>query len=145
MSFDDPFAEGQKTPAVSLKDVPVGGEVKLHVTGPARKVQSREFETGQLAYWDEARTQPKYSAVLPVQLNGEDRALWAQMPSALFAAISAAQAQAGQRIDDGGTLTLKRLPDTPNAKNPRLHPQKQWVAKYEPPAVDAFGDDQPPF
>src|SRR5882724_10802282 len=107
MSNEDPFAN-VKRPAVSFKDVPVGGIVTILIAAPAAKVQSRDFETGEPDHWDDARTQPKYSAVVNGTVDGEDRALWAQIPSALFAAIAEAQQKAGQKIDTGGTLRIKR-------------------------------------
>lgn len=147
MSYEDPFASAVKVPSVSWRDVQVGQTVTMVVSGPAKKVQSRDFETGQPAYWDEARTQPKYSAVVNGTVDGEDRAIWAQIPSALFAAIGKAQADAGAKIDAGGTLRIQRTEDKPNAKNPRLNPAKQFIAKYEPPKADPFGssDDEIPF
>lgn len=149
MSFDDPFAGAEKAPSVKWGEVPVGGVVKFHVDEPAKLVQSRDFETGEPAFWDDARTQPKMAAVLNGTVDGERRSIWAQKPSALFAAIGEAQSKAGERIDAGGVLYVKRLDDKPNAKNPRLKPQHQFTAKYEAPAKDAFGsdseDEQIPF
>lgn len=147
MTNDDPFASVSR-PAVSFKDSKIGDTVTLIVSDPASKVHSRDFETGEPAYWDDARTQAKYSAVVNGTIDGEEKALWAQMPSALFAAIAEAQKQAGQKIDAGGTLRIKYIGDKPNSKNARLKPAKQFAAIYEPPVADAFAapdDDEPPF
>lgn len=148
MSYDaDPFAGAVKVPAVSFKGKTVGATVTMTVSGPAKLVQTRDFETGQPAFWDEAQTQPKMAAVVNGTVDGEEMALWATKPSAMFTAIAEAQAKAGQRIDAGGTLRIKYTGDKPNAKNPRLNAAKQYAAQYEPPAADAFAgdDEQPPF
>lgn len=145
MTDIDPFAGGVKVAALSFKDQPVGATVIMQVTGPAKLVQSRDFETGEPAYWDEAHTQPKMSAVVNGTVDGEERALWAQKPSAMFTAIAEAQTKAGERIAAGGTLKIKYTGDKPNAKNPRLNAAKQYAAIYEPPAAGAFDTDEPPF
>jgi hypothetical protein len=135
-----------KRPAVSFKDTAIGEVVTMLVAEPASKVHSRDYESGEPAYWDDARTQPKYAAVVNGSIDGEDVSLWAQMPSALFAAIADAQVKAGQKIDTGGTLRVKYTGDKPNSKNPRLKPAKQFAAEYVPPVADAFAaDDEPPF
>ena len=141
MTGEDPFAT-LKVPSVSWRDVPVGGIISMVVTRAASKTQSRDYETNQPSYWDDAKTQPKYSAVVNGIVYGEERSIWAQIPSSLFAAISDAQKASGQRIDVGGTLLIRRLEDKPNMKNPKLNAAKQFAAKYEPPAV---GSDEPPF
>lgn len=143
MSNEDPFAEGVKSPALSWTTVAVGQVIKITVTEAPTKVHSRDFTTGQPAYWDEAKTQPKYSAVFKGTVNGEERSIWAQMPSALFRAISEAQKNAGVKIGVGGELLVKRLNDEPN-KNPKLNASHQFAAKYDPPADTGFGDE-PPF
>jgi hypothetical protein len=143
VSVDDPFADSDKTPSLSLKDVPVGGTVTINVTAKPNLAQQRDFETGQPATWPDSGD-AKMAVVINGTVNGDERALWCPKPSALFAAVGKAQSEAGALIDAGGVLTLKRLADQP-AKNPRFT-RKDWAAKYEVPAVDAFGDDdEPPF
>ena len=155
--YADPFEGGTSVPSLSFKDAPVGTTYTGTITEPASLVQSRDYETGEPAFWDVEQKQPKMSAVLRLavkELDGEERSVWAQKPSALFAALADAQRAAGARFEAGGTLAIKYTGDKPNAKNPRLNPAKQYAARYTPPAAaDPFGgqlgatqiDDAPPF
>ena len=136
----DPFEGGTSVPSLSFKDAPVGTTYTGTITEAASLVQSRDYETGEPAFWDDARTQPKMSAVLRLEVDGEERSLWAQKPSAMFAALAEAQKAAGSRFEVGGTLAVKYTGDKPNAKNPRLNPAKQYAARYTPPKpADPFG------
>jgi hypothetical protein len=138
---DDAFG-ATKTPSLSWKGVPVGTVFTLEVLGPAKILHSRDFETGQPAYWNGDPNTPKLSAVVNVRvLSGphslqEERSVWAQRPSALYAAIAEAQKTAGAKLAAGGTLHLKFSGETPH-ENKRYSPIKQYQAKYEPP-VDGF-------
>lgn len=129
----DPFAD-DKAPALSFKDMPVGTAYVGTVTGLPKPVQSREFETGLPAVWPDGN--PKMSVVINLDVDDEPRSLWAPKPSAMFAAIVAAQKAAGVRITLGGTLTVTYSGDKPNATNPRLNPAKQYTVVYVPPADD---------
>ncbi len=141
----DPFAGSQSNPAVSFKDATVGTTYTGTVIEGPKLVQSRDYETGEPAAWPDGN--PKMSVVIVLDIDGETRSLWAAKPSALFAALGAAQGKAGARITEGGTLAVRYTGDVPNAKNPRLNPAKQYEAKYTPPAApDAFaasGDSAP--
>jgi hypothetical protein len=141
----DPFEAAERVPAVTFKDKPKSTSYTVTVRGNAEKVQGRDFETGELAVWKnkDGSTSPKYSAVIPVTMeDGEDRALWAVIPSAMFAALQEARKQAGNKpFEKGGKLTVQYYDDKPNEKNPRLNPAKQYRARYEPPApADVFAD-----
>jgi hypothetical protein len=162
----DPFAAPARVPTVTFDQAPVGTTYKLRTLGPAEKVQGKDFETGEPAVWKnkDGSTSPKYSAVVRVEVvdgagrmpDGEERAIWAVIPSAMFAALQDALAKAGKgvRFAEGGELVVRYSGDKPNEKNPRLNPAKQYQAKYTPPvaaaAPDPFGgsgttDDQPPW
>lgn len=132
--YDDPFAPSKSAPAVSFKDKPIGTKYVMRVRELPELVQSRDFETGEKATWDDGN--PKMSVVTGVDINGEEMSLWAPKPSAMFQAIVDAQEQAGARIAVGGTLTVEYIGDKPNEKNPRLNPAKQYRAHYSAP--DAF-------
>jgi hypothetical protein len=80
------------------------------------------------------------SVVLVLSIDDEERSVWAQKPSALFAAIGEAQKAAGKRIEVGGVLAIKYTGDKPNEKNPRLNPAKQYAARYTPPAATPTAD-----
>jgi len=143
---DDPFSGGTKTPALSWKGLPVGSYFTLKVLEPAKLLQSRDFETNERAYWDKAQTEPIMSAVVNVTVMvgphsvGEDRSVWAQKPSNLFAAIAEAQKQAGARIDTGGLLHIQFTGEVPH-KNPKMSATKQYLAKYDPPVQQPQAPD----
>jgi len=128
---NDPFAGGDTVPSISFKDAPVGATITGIVTVAPSLVQSRDFDTGQPAFWPD--NNPKMSVVTRLVLpNGEERGLWAAKPSAMFAAIAAAQKAAGALIAVGGTLTVTLTGFKP-AENTRLSPQKLYGVTYVPP------------
>lgn len=135
---NDPFSTSS-APSLSFKGAPIGTSYTVEVTEGASLVQSRDYETGDPAFWPDGN--PKMSAVLKGTVDGEERSVWAAKPSALFAAIAAAQKTAGQQIAPGGTLVITYTGDKPNAKNPRLNPAKQYSATYTPP--NAFAGEAP--
>ena len=134
----DPLAGGDKAPAVSFKNAPVGTVVVLNVTSTAKLVQQRDFESGELATWKDGN--PRMAVVINGTVDGEEHSLWAPKPSAMFAALVEAQKAAGQRIGPGGKLSVKYTGDKPN-DNPRLKAQRLYAAKYEAP--DPFADATP--
>jgi hypothetical protein len=141
---NDPFSGGVRIPSLSWKALPIGSTFTLQVLEGAKLLQSRNFETNEPAYWDDEKQNPVMSAVVNVRVLtgphsvGEDRSIWAQKPSDLFAAIAAAQQAAGTQIAPGGTLHLRFIGETPH-KDKRYSPIKNYAAKYDPPtASDAF-------
>lgn len=144
----DPFAGGEKSPSLSWRGLPIGSAFTLRVLEPAKLLQSRDFTTQELAFWDEAKTQPKMAAVVNVEVLrgphsvGEKRSVWAQRPSAIFTAIADAQSESRAKIDAGGILHLRFVGETKH-QDPRMNPIKNYQAKYEPPVVDAFTSPQP--
>jgi hypothetical protein len=143
--FEDPFSGGVKTPALSFKDVKVGGEFILRVTEPATLVQGRDYDTSQPAYWDEEKTQPKMCAVITGRVIngpnsvGEHRSVWAKKPSSLFVAIAEAQAKAGVRIAKDGILHIKFAGETKH-ENKRFNAIKNYTAEYTAP--DPLSSDE---
>lgn len=158
----DPFAgSGESVPTLSFADAAVGTTYEGILQGPAEKVQGKEFGTDEPAVWrnKDGTTSPKYSAVLRLKLtdSGEERSLWAVIPSAMFAALKDAQTKAGKAFEEGGKLSV-RFTGTEPASRPGLAAKKLYAAKYEPPAPkDVFatgdapsgtwtkGDDTPPW
>ena len=63
---DDPFLGGEKVPSLSWRNLPHGSTFTLEVLEPAKKLQSRDYDTGKPDFWDEERTQPVWSAVINV-------------------------------------------------------------------------------
>lgn len=146
--YDDPFAGADKVPSISFKDAPVGTTYEGVVTEAPKLVQSRDFNTGEPAFWPAKPGEapnPKMSVVIRLLLEGgEERSLWAQKPSAMFAAIGEAQKQAGQRIDVGGTLAVKftgeKAHTDPEKIRKNLPAQKLYAARYTPPAAKPAED-----
>lgn len=137
-TYNDPFAS-TGAPSVSFNNMPVGTSYTGTILELPAMVQARDFETGNPATWPDGN--PKMTVVTKLSVGGEERALWAPKPSAMFAAISDAQKAAGAALAIGGTLTVTYVGDKPNATNPRLNPAKQYQAVYQPP--NAFVDDTP--
>lgn len=148
----DPLEGGVRIPSLSWKALPVGTVFTCEVLEPAKLLQSRDYESNQPKFWDEAKTQPVMAAVINVRVTagphsvGEDRSIWAQKPSSLFVALADAQKAAGVRIARGGVLQLRFAAETPHT-NPRNNPIKNYQARYTPPVAspdhDAFADTPP--
>lgn len=145
---DDPFAGGKKTPSLSWRSLPIGSTFTLRVLAPAKLLQSTDYTTQKPKFWEDDPTRPVMSAVINVTVLagphsvGEDRSVWAQRPSDLFAAIAQAQTDAQARITTGGTLHLNFMGETKH-QDPRMNPIKNFRAQYEPPAPDAFEQAAP--
>lgn len=159
MSYDndrDPFAGGDSVPALSFKDEPIGTVKTITVTEPAKMLHSRDYDSGDLAYWDKDKRgkivthdtgQPVMAAVVNgTDANGDEVSVWARKPSSLFTAIKDAQAavKPGYRLKAGDKLHIKFSGEEP-PKSGRGNNRKLYVAKIEPapepPPADAFGDD----
>lgn len=154
----DPFASGDKLPSVSWRvdgvDVPPGTTQHLEVTAAAKKVESRNFETGEIERWPakpgQAVGDPKWSVVIEVidRATGEARALWCGLGSAMFAALKTAQQAAGQQFAPGGVIAVTFTGyGVRKDGNTKMNPPKQYSATYAPPApgagADAFGAAEP--
>jgi hypothetical protein len=147
---EDPFGD-VKIPSLSWKGLPIGASFTLEVIEPASLVQSRDYDSGEPAFWDAEKTQPKMCGVINVRVLkgpnsvGELRSVWAKKPSSLYAAIATAQTEAQARILPGGILTLVFSGETKH-ENKRFNAIKNYTAKYEAPAaptaVGAFDDDE---
>lgn len=140
---NDPFGD-VSTPSVSFKDMPIGTSYTLEVLEAPSLVQSRNYESGQPDFWPDGN--PKMSVVTKVinKATGETLSLWAPKPSAMYAALGAAQkAAGGDPIAKGGTITVTFTGEKPS-DNPRLNAQKLYSASYTPPPpVDAFAAADP--
>ena len=147
MTYDptDPFSGGEKVPSLSWKGLPIGSLFILEISAPAKALQSRNFDTNLPDYWDPDKTRPKMSAVVNVRVLqgphsvGEDRSIWAQIPSNLFVAIKEAQKAVDRRLEPGGILHLKFIGETPH-EDKRKNPIKNYAARYTPPAMAQQSD-----
>jgi hypothetical protein len=159
MTEVDPFAGAEKAPALSFKDMPVGTTYQGVVTDTPKLVQSKDFNTGDPAFWPAKPGQepnPKMSVVVNLDVDGEPRSLWAQKPSAMFVALAEAQKTSGIKIAPGVKLAVRFTGEKPHTDpekiRKKLPPQKLYAVKLEAappePAADPFGgsaDDQPPW
>jgi hypothetical protein len=136
----DPFANAEKRPALSFKNAAPGTAYTVLVVDTPNLVQSRDFDTQELAFWPDSND-PIMAAVINVEHDGEPKSVWAVKPSSLFAAIAEAQAKAGAKIVPGGSLTITYTHEVPNAKKPHLNPAKQYTVTYSAP--DAFAKATP--
>lgn len=139
--INDPFAGAEGLPSLSFKDAPLGTTHTGVVTRAPELVQSRDFETGEPAFWKDGN--PKMAVVLHMRLDstGDEVAVWAAKPSSMFAAMGAAQKAAGAQISLGGRLAVTLQGEKPN-DNPRLNAQKLYAVRYQP--GDAFAGEAAP-
>lgn len=153
MTEVDPFAGADKVPSLSFKNAEVGTTYNGTITEGPKLVQSRDFKTQQPAVWEnkDGSTSPKMAVVLRMKVDeladnpeGDERAVWATKPSALFAALHEAQKTAGDgTMKVGGRLALRYTGDKPAAGGDNLNPAKQYAAKYTPPVASATASEDP--
>jgi hypothetical protein len=144
--YDDPFANVQydKTPA--LRFPTPGTEYTGTVTDAPKLVQKHVYTPkgdGPLAWWDDAKKEPKMAVVINLTVDDEKVSLWADKPGALFRAIGDAQIATGSRIQPGGKLWVKYTHEAPS---PNGYQQKQYDVKYKagtPVAADPWADTTP--
>ena len=147
---EDPLEGFDKRPAVSWKGAAVGTIKTLTVESYSRSAQTTVFGSNppKLAFWPGntpgEQGNPKMAVVFDVLEEGEERSLWAPIPSSLKTALMKAQQEAGQRIGPGGTLELKLTRQEDKGKG---NPQNIFAARYTPPVAqppaDALGGAAP--
>lgn len=145
LSADNPFDSGNSAPSLSwatrdtygnLTHAPVGTRYEWTVTEAPKEVQARDFDSGKPAFWPDGN--PKKTIVIGVQVNGEDRTLWAPKPSALFTSIKEAlttpQGVVAIAVGGKGWTEFTGYGKAEAGKNP----QKLYKSGYTPP--NAFAD-----
>ncbi|MBC7680251.1 MAG: hypothetical protein H7233_14860 [Pseudorhodobacter sp.] len=159
MTEPDPFDGAVKAASISFKDAPTGTTFTGVLTETPKLIQSRDFNTGEPAFWPASPGQEpnaKMSVVINFDVNGEPRSLWAQKPSAMFVAIAEAQKAAGCKLEPGCELSVRfsgeKAHTDPEKVRKGLPAQKLYEAKIKPapakPAPDAFAgadDKEPPW
>lgn len=134
---DEDLFASEKAPSLSFKKVAEGHWYKgLKVLGSPVIRQQKNFESGDLETWPDGN--PKQVVVFKVELDGEERSVWAKKPSSLFKALQEAQAKAGGRIAPGATLDIGWTGSEPNAKNSKLNDVKLYSAVLYP--ADALAE-----
>lgn len=146
---DDMFDEVSR-PSISFKDKPFGFFYEGPVIDAPKKIQSRDFETGNLAYWDDG--QPKMSVVIGIKVTacpdpeqvGQERSVWVAKGSNMYSAVAAAQRAGGGNVRKGGILRVTFKSERPNEKNPKLNAIKEYdVTWTEPNGFAEPGDTVP--
>jgi hypothetical protein len=152
----DPFEGGEKVPSITWQisrgnDYPVGTKYTIELDEAPKKLQSRNYDTNEPDWWDDAKTQPKMSAVLTgmvlagPQGTGEKRSVWANIPSNLFVGLK--EAQTAEKFKKGSKVTIELVGTEPAKNDPqnKKNPVKLFKVTHEP--VTAFGgtDAAPPF
>lgn len=159
------FSGGVKTPSISWRNKPFGHTVKGKIARPSKIVQQRDVETGDLLWWDEAKTQPKKQLVVflntgEISPEIEDHdGVWAlyvkgrSMSDAVQQAVTVeAKAKA---LAIGGDLAVKLVGEGV-AKNKAFNPPKLYAAHYVPPldasatsfakaGAGSAANEEPPF
>lgn len=143
--IDDPFYGGERIPSLSWNNLPVESTFTVRILEEAKSLQSQEFGTNTLRYWNDDKARPMMCAVLNVEVLagphsvGEHRSIWARIPSNLFVALKKAQEDAGCKFLPDGMLHVRYVGEK-QGENKAFHPTKQYIAKYEPP-VQQTGPD----
>lgn len=166
----DPLQEFDKTPAVSFDPsrggIPENTWASMVVTDYIKVVQAKDDNGKPMFYEDSGR--PVEKSILPVEVDGEARSLWAKknfVEGGLFKALQRAQTELGSRIGPGTELAVKWHWDTSKPKKLGNHPKayevKAKAGQAPPPSEDPLtssskdsspwagatvgGGDEPPF
>ena len=139
----DPLQGLQRQPSVSWVGIPVGAVRTFLIESGPDVQHDREYRKdgiGPLAYARESG-KPKWVAIFTIiDESGNERGLWARMPSNLQQAILMAQEQAGCIIADNRWAALQIRYDGDDPKSEAgLTPARAFSARILPPgnAADA--------
>jgi hypothetical protein len=131
--------ENQGGPSAKSLLVDVGDEFVGIVQGPAVKLQTKNYDDDQPAYWDDEKQNPKMAWAINLMVNGELRTLWAPIPSDVCVKfLAAVKATKSTNVAEGGKLRVK-LVDTEAVKlknGKKGNPKKIHEVEYTPPALD---------
>jgi hypothetical protein len=131
--------ENQGGPSAKSLLENVGDEFTGIVQGPAVKLQTKDYITGEPAFWDEEKTSPKLAWAINLMIGEELRTLWAPIPSDVCVKfLAAVKEQKVTNVAEGGKLTVKLVGTEPvTLKNGRKgNPKKLHAVTYEAPALD---------
>jgi len=132
--------EKQGGPSAKTLLKAVGDSFTGTVQGPAVKLQTKDFDTEEPAFWPakgNQEPQPKMAHVVNLDINGETYSLWCPIPSDLNSKFLAAVKEAGVRnVAEGGTLTVKFIGEEPRQGGKKGYKKKLHEVTYSPPALD---------
>lgn len=133
MSGGRPWAKWEK----------IGDSVTGKVVSAPTARQSRDFDSGEPAWWDDEKKDPKMEVVVIIQANTIDpeiegdtgeRSVVLPKGSARFRAVqTAVRASGAKGIEVGGTLTVTYTEDGEKPKRRGAQAPKLYKAKYEAP------------
>lgn len=137
MSIDDSALDLLAGGGASAKFPEIGTTHKGAITALTQRQQTK-FGTGELEWWDDAKTQPKMEVVITLQTDERDaddatddgkRVLYASgnMLKAIRTAL------AGRKPEAGGVLAVKYISDGTPSK-PGYNPPKVYAAEYKAPS-----------
>lgn len=127
--------------ATSAKFPKVGARVGGRVTENAREVQQRDFDSGELLFWDDGK--PRMQLVVTVATDGADpadpdddgeRAIYikGQMLQATRVACKKAKKFA---IEEGDFFAVTFVEEEPLPKGKKGHPKKVYEVEFTPAAA----------
>lgn len=158
MTEIDPFEGGEKVPSITWQvsrgnDYPIGTKYTIELDESPKLLQSRNYDTNEPDWWDDAKTQPKMSAVLTgivlvgPQGVGEKRSVWANKPSNLFVGLKEAQTGDGNKFKKGSKVTIELVGTEPAKNDPqgKKNPVKLFKVTHEKATAFGSTDAEPPF
>lgn len=138
---------------MSWKNKPVGTSVSGVVAREPRTMQSRDYDTDELEFWDSpANTQPKLQMAIYLDLGithpdptmyPDHDGVWAlyvrQSTQAHKELREVVRKSGAKSIEVGGRLTFTYIGDG-EQKNPKFNPPKHFRIEYQPPGNRASAD-----
>jgi hypothetical protein len=110
------------------------------VLGSAVKLQTKDFDTEEPAFWPakgNQEPQPKMAYVVNLDIDGETYSLWLPIPSDINAKFLAAVKEAGARnVAEGGTLTVKLVGEEKRKDGKKGFPKKLHEVTYVAPDLE---------
>jgi len=148
---EDFLSGGAKTPSVSWRNVPVGHTVTGTIARPSKVMQQRDPDSGDLLWWDEAKTQPRNQLVVYLDLGiahpdteafpDQDTvwALYVKGKSMTEAVRTAWRASGRPSLEVGGKLTVSFIGEGKATKK-AFNPPKLYAASYSAPPERASAE-----
>lgn len=137
---EDFFSSGGNT-AADFKTI--GNSVEGEIAKPPEKKQQRVYrrdgKMGDLAYWDDEKTQPKMQLVVTLQTNLKDdeddnglRNVYVRKPSNMYDAVASAMYKAkAKRLEVGAHMKVTYTGNGPDTGSG--NPPKEYEVEYTPP------------
>lgn len=126
-----------------------GDKFTGRVLGPAKKIQTKDFDTEEPAFWPakgNEEPKPKLAHVINLDINGEIRSLWCPIPSDLNAKLLDALRNAEVRnVEADGFLTVELVGEEPRKGGKKGYAKKLHAVTYVKPAYDVTDEDDSPL